>query len=64
MNDQPQYFLNVNEGVDTLHRYPAFEQCNADGMHDRQVVDAETADALLALGDARRCEHCYDTTED
>ena len=53
------FVLNQNEGMDTVHRNPR-ESCNtqADEMPGRQVIDAETADALLARGTARRCLHC------
>ena len=54
----PYYVLNRNEGTDTLHRNPR-EECNLDDATDRQTIDAETADALLALGGTRRCSHCY-----
>lgn len=53
----PYFVLNVNEGVDTLHRNPR-EECNVDDATDRQRVDAETADAMLTSGQARSCEHC------
>jgi hypothetical protein len=54
----PYYVLNRNEGVDTLHKDPR-ESCNVDDVEGRETIDAETADALLALGDTRRCSHCY-----
>lgn len=54
----PYFVLNRNEGADTLHRNPR-EECNVDDAEDRQTIDAETADALVALGEARRCQHCY-----
>lgn len=55
---QPYFVLNRNEGLDTIHRNPR-EECNVDDVEGRQVVDAETADAMLAHDQARRCEHCY-----
>ena len=58
MTIEPYYVLNRNEGIDTLHRNPR-EECNVDDAEGRETVDAETADALLALGDTRRCAHCY-----
>lgn len=54
-----RFTLNVNPGgVDVLHRNPS-EVCNTDDAEGRQTIDPETADALLALGDVRRCLHCY-----
>lgn len=52
------FVLNRNEGIDTLHRNPR-EECNCDDVEGRQTVDPDTADALLKLGEARRCQHCY-----
>ncbi len=54
------YVLNVNEGIDILHKNPR-EQCNsqADEMKGRQTVDAKTVDALLSKDQARRCGHCW-----
>jgi hypothetical protein len=45
--------------LDVLH-VNAREECNVDDAHDRQVIDAETAIALLRTEPpmARRCEHC------
>ena len=57
----PYYVLNVNDGMDTLHRDPR-EVCNVDDAEGRQTIDATTADALLLRGDARQCEHCYGPT--
>lgn len=56
-----RYVINVNRGVDTLHRYPAFESCNQDDAKGREYVDSETADALLSLGSAVPCKHCFPT---
>lgn len=55
----PYFVLNRNEGTDTLHRNPR-EECNVDDAEGRQTIDAETADALLASGSARPCQHCID----
>ncbi len=57
-DDEPRYVLNRNEGIDTLHRN-AGESCNLDDSQGRQNVDSETADALLEMGEAKRCLHCY-----
>lgn len=52
-----RYVLNVNEGVDTLHRNPR-EECNLDDSLGRKEIDPLTADALLARGNAVHCRHC------
>lgn len=52
------FVLNRNEGMDTVHRNPR-ESCNTDDAEGRQTIDAETADALVTRGTARRCGHCY-----
>lgn len=56
---EPYYVLNQNEGIDTIHRNP-HEECNTDDADGRQTIDAETADAMLTRGQARRCGHCYE----
>ena len=55
---EPYFVLNRNEGTDTIHRDPR-EECNVDDADGRQTIDADTADALLTMGDAVRCKHCY-----
>lgn len=52
-----RFILNVNEGVDTVHRNPR-EECNTDQAQGRKNVDAKTAAALIASGEARACLHC------
>lgn len=42
-----------------IHSRHGDERCNRDDMRGKQVVDAATADALLAMGEARHCERCY-----
>jgi hypothetical protein len=49
--------LNVNDGIDTIHHNPR-EECNLDDAEDRSEVDAKTAAAMIATGQARLCEHC------
>ena len=58
-----RFILNENpEGIDILHRSKGLtEQCNSDDVVDRQKVDAKTAAALIASGQARPCQHCIDT---
>ncbi len=55
---EPYYVLNVNDGMDTLHRDPR-EECNLDDADGRQTVDAVTVDAMLSKDQARRCAHCW-----
>lgn len=58
-DDEDVWVLNRNEdGRDVLHRNPG-ERCNTDDAKGRQTVDPDTADALLAMGEAERCGHCY-----
>jgi hypothetical protein len=52
-----RFVLNVEEGVDVLHRNPG-ESCNTDQADRKQTVDAATADAMLTSGAARPCGHC------
>lgn len=55
---EPRYVLNVNPGEqDVLHRDPT-EVCNTDDAAQRLNVDIDTADALLAMDEARACQHC------
>lgn len=42
-----------------IHTRHGNESCNRDDMKGRQTVDPATADALLSMGEARRCGHCY-----
>lgn len=57
------FVLNRNDGEDTIHRESGDERCNRDDMRGRQTIDAETADALLVNGTARRCQHCWGDEE-
>jgi hypothetical protein len=58
MSRRTRYVLNVNEGIDTIHRDP-LEQCNNDDAEGRQVIDEQTAIALVEGGTALRCQHCW-----
>lgn len=57
-SNEPIFKLNRNAGVDTLHAEHPFEICNVDDAKGTVFVDEMTAEAMLARGDARRCEHC------
>ena len=57
VGDEPQYVLNKNEGIDTLHRNPR-EECNLDDAEGRVTIDALTAKAMKAGGHVRLCKHC------
>jgi hypothetical protein len=52
------YRLTVREGVSTVHRWPAFEECNLDDTEADISVDTSTAAHLIDKGEARPCEHC------
>ncbi len=55
---KPYYVLNINDGVDVLHRDPR-EVCNVDDAEGRQTIDFATADAMLTTDKVRRCAHCW-----
>lgn len=56
---EPTFLLNRNPGIDVIHDPTRFsEVCNTDDAKDRSKVDARTAAALIASGEARLCEHC------
>ena len=57
------YKLNRNEGVDTLHLEHPWEECQTDDAEGMTEVDDETAAALLAIGEARACQHCQPFAE-
>jgi hypothetical protein len=57
------YKLNRNPGVDVLHLEHPFEECQTDDAKGMEMVDDETASALLAIGEARACEHCHPLAE-
>lgn len=64
MTDSAAYYvLNVNPtSMDVLHRNPG-ERCNTDDVVGRQTIDADTADALLTMGEAMKCQHCWPTED-
>jgi hypothetical protein len=55
---EPRYVLNVNDGIDTMHRDPG-EQCNTDDAEGKKLVDAKTALSMVLNGHAVRCQHCF-----
>lgn len=56
---EPSFILNVNDGVDTIHRSEGLkEACNTDDIEGRQTVDEMTAEAMVVRGDAVSCKHC------
>lgn len=60
MNDHtdPQFTLNRNQGVGTLHVEHPWEQCNTDQAEDLRKVDALEAQLALSSGDALACLVC------
>lgn len=55
-----RFVVNVNEaGIDVVHRNPR-EECNTDDADDVQTIDAKTAAAMIASGQARTCQHCIE----
>lgn len=56
---EERFILNVNEGVDTIHRANGLtESCNTDDIVGKQYIDVQTAAAMLDKGQAVRCKHC------
>lgn len=56
---EPEFILNVNEGVDTIHDPTHLtESCNTDDIEGRKVIDEITAAAMLEKGAAVPCRHC------
>lgn len=58
MVEETAFKVVRKDGVDTLHIEHPHEECNVDDAADVRRIDAMTADAMLARGHARRCEHC------
>jgi len=56
--DDLDYIINWNDGTDTIHRNPGFEECNLDDAVERAHVDAKTARAMVSSGHAKVCQHC------
>lgn len=55
---EPRYVLvRKADEQDVVHCNP-LEECNTDDALSKQTIDADTADALVNLGDARQCGHC------
>lgn len=57
------YILNLNPGVDVLHRRAGLtENCNTDGIRreDRRIVGSREAAGLVQRGEAEYCEHCVE----
>lgn len=56
---EERFILNVNDGVDTLHRERGLtESCNTDDIVGRQKVDRATAVSMVARDQAVWCLHC------
>jgi len=58
-----KYLLNVNDGVDTIHREHPYEECNTDDAEDAITVDELTAVRMLATDQAKACAHCDPMTD-
>jgi len=54
------YRLVRRDGVDTLHRWPALEQCNLDDTDRDEALKVSSEDAakLIVGGSADPCGHC------
>lgn len=61
MSTNERVLLNQPEDseIAVLHKEHGDERCNRDDMKGRQLIDAETADALRTLGDAIDCDYCF-----
>jgi hypothetical protein len=52
------YSLSVkDDGLDLIHLRVGEQRC-PDDEAPRHLIDPDTADALLSMGEARRCERC------
>ena len=49
IDQELDYFINWNDGTDTIHRNDAVERAH---------VDAKTAKAMVESGHAKLCKHC------
>jgi hypothetical protein len=58
VTDEPRFKLVLHKGVDTLHIEHPHEECNVDDATDVRMVDAMTAEAMLAGKQAVACQHC------
>lgn len=43
---------------DVIHQEHPYEECNVDDAIDREWVALERAREIVAVGQARCCEHC------
>jgi hypothetical protein len=58
-HENGEYILNVNDGIDTLHRKAGLtERCNTDAIEGRMVIQEHEAESKLLAGDAVACKHC------
>lgn len=66
IEEAERLIINYPEDAElsVIHTRTGDERCNRDDMKNRQLIDAETADALVQLGDARRCEICLSPKEE
>ena len=62
MTDHAAFVVNLNEhGKHVAHRYPSFEECNADSFDKRVYLDELEVSELVDSGKARRCVRCFGT---
>jgi hypothetical protein len=54
-----EYRLVVRDGISTIHKWPAFEECNLDDTEADIAVDESTGAHLIDKGEAVYCEHCF-----
>lgn len=55
-----KYRLIQRDGIDTLHRSPAYEACNTDDASDPKTLEISEEEALLLVqgGAVDACHHC------
>lgn len=59
MTDHAPFIVNLNEGrKHVAHKYPSFEECNADSFDQRVYLDRIEVDELVDSGKAEWCERC------
>lgn len=55
----PKYRMVYRDGVDTFHRWPAFEECNLDDTTEDQDISEDDGWDAVTGGTAQACEYCF-----
>jgi hypothetical protein len=54
-----EFQMVTRAGVDTLHRWPATEQCNLDDTENDVRIGLDAGWDAVIGGKAKACEHCF-----